>query len=56
MDTTEEISEILEDHQVNQIDSRFVPNKVIKIVNQNLKTQFYLEKHLQKNNSKKKSE
>ena len=37
MDTTEEISEILEDHQVNQIDSRFVPNKVIKIVNQKLK-------------------
>jgi len=37
MNTSEELSEILEDHQVAALDARFVPNKAIKVVNQKMK-------------------
>src|SRR3990167_9546822 len=37
MDTSEEISEILAENQINQIDTMFVPNKVIKRVNEKIK-------------------
>lgn len=37
MDTSEEMSEILEDHQIAQIDARYVPNEVIRRVNDKIK-------------------
>ena len=37
MDTSEEISDILTEYQINQIDSIFVPNEAIKKVNQKIK-------------------
>lgn len=37
MDSTEEIAAILEDHQIAQLDSLFVPNEAIKRVNEKIK-------------------
>ena len=37
MDTSEEIMAILEDHQITQFDSWYVPRKVIKAINQKIK-------------------
>lgn len=37
MDTTEEISGILEEHQIKQIDAMYVPNEAIKRSNQKIK-------------------
>uniref|UniRef100_A0A6H1ZRZ0 Portal protein n=1 Tax=viral metagenome TaxID=1070528 RepID=A0A6H1ZRZ0_9ZZZZ len=37
MDTTEEISEILEDYQIKQIDSMYVPNEAIRMTNTKIK-------------------
>jgi len=37
LNTTEEISTILEDYQIKQIDTRFIPNTVIRIMNEKKK-------------------
>jgi hypothetical protein len=37
MDTTEEITAILEDHQINQLDAMYVPNEAIRRVNEKIK-------------------
>jgi len=38
MDTTEEIAETLESHEIKQIDAAFVPNEAIRIANEQIKT------------------
>ena len=37
MDTADEIMPILEEHQIEWVDTRFIPNEAIKIVNQKIK-------------------